>query len=73
MLRGSRCLLLGILPFYFKLFNLASISASIHIYVLEVLGIAVVFYFPDSEAWEDVKLWGHEYVMIEGLLEDLAV
>ena len=63
----------GNLPFHFKFFNLSSISTNMHIYILEVLGIAVLFYFPGSEAWEDVKLCGHEYVMIEGLLQDLTV
>ena len=50
MLRGSSCVLLGILSFHFKLFNLASISVNMHSYMLEVVGIAVLFYFPDSEA-----------------------
>ena len=49
MLRGSSCTV-GLFIISFQVINLASISVSMHSYMLEVVGIVVLFYFPDSEA-----------------------
>ena len=55
---------MGNLSFHLKLFNLANISSNMHIYMLEILCIAM--YYLDLE--DEKNYGGHTYVMTDRLV-----